>query len=38
MEWLLGKNPKWADFALSKSFDLALRVLVERLEKDAAVV
>ena len=37
MECRLEKNPKWADFALSKSFDLALRVLVEGLEKDAAV-
>jgi len=38
MECRLGKNPKWAEFVLSQSFDLALRVLVERLEKDAAVV
>lgn len=37
MECRLEKNPKWAEFALSKSFDFALRFLVERLEKDVAV-
>jgi hypothetical protein len=36
-ECRLEKNPKWAEFALSKSFDLALRVLVERPERGAAV-
>lgn len=37
MECPIGKNPKWAEFAVSKSFDFALRFLVEGLEKDAAV-
>jgi len=32
MECRLGKNPKWAEFVLAKSFDFTLRFLVERLE------
>jgi hypothetical protein len=37
MEYLPGKNPKSAEFAVSKSFDFALRFLAERLEREAAV-